>query len=421
MTATVDLREPVSGQADHAVAGRPWRFGLAFPLGVYLLTRLYGFVLLSWFARRQRVVTLPQYRYYMYSPQPAHPGYLGIITNWDGQWYESLARSGYPALGHGMPATTYALQAWAFPPVYPFLVRAVMWTGLSFPGAASVVDGMCGALAMVLMFVLLERQLGRLAAMTGVTLTCCFITAPLLQTAYSESLALLLLVVAFLCLTERKYWLGSAVIVVLGFTRIITVPFGIVVALHALARGRRRDSDPMSRRELAALATLELASMAGAVSWSLIARIQTPVSTAASGRVSGAFAHNWFVKSYEVLGWRGTAVVVVIVALLGILATRRSVRDWGLELRTWLWSYPLYLLAVTPMSTGVLRYLLLCFPAGLLFLGNSASAVHAGNGNPVAANRLRAMLVVVVAVGGLALQWWWVGHSLAAPGTVFMP
>jgi hypothetical protein len=347
------------------------------------------------------------------SPLPARPGYLGIITNWDGQWYESLATHGYPLLSRGVAASPDALQAWAFPPVFPLLTRAVMWTGLSFPWAASVVNGVCGALAMVLLFRLLQRRAGRFVAASGVTLVCCFITAPLLQAAYSESLALLLLIAAFLTVTERKYRLASVAVVLLGFTRIVTPPFALVVTIHAVARYRKRDTDPLSRREVAGLAVLELVSAGGAVTWSLATRLLTSASTAAGGRSRGVVdGHNWFAQSYALAGWVGPAVVCAIVLLLIVLAARPCARSWGLEVRTWLWSYPLYIFAVTPVTTGVLRYLLLCFPLGLALTATPAAE---------RTRKLRILVVAGVALAGLALHWWWIENSFVIHAGSVMP
>src|ERR1035437_486827 len=56
------------------------------PLAVFALTRLYGFVVISLAARQQVALPSPEHPgIYQFSPHPASPGYLGLITNWDGQ------------------------------------------------------------------------------------------------------------------------------------------------------------------------------------------------------------------------------------------------------------------------------------------------------------------------------------------------
>jgi hypothetical protein len=73
------------------------------------------------------------------------------------------------------------------------------------------------------------------------------------------------------------------------------------------------------------------------------------------------------------------------------------------EVRTWLAIYPVYLLFVAGVTTGVLRYLLLAFPLAMLTVGSPP---------PGTLPRKRAALVVVVSVIGLALQIPWVSHAL---------
>ena len=399
--ATSVVRERRSGTAAPSQPSAGSRFAVLFPLAVFFATRLYDAVLFELLSRGQPAITsATRPGYYVYSPMKASPGYLRVITNWDGQWYQSLATSGYPRLGHAGGGSTDALQAWAFPPVFPLLTRLVMWIGLPFPLAASVVSLVCGALAMVLLFRLLDRQGGPFFAASGVLLTCCFITAPLMQAAYSESLAMLLLVTAFLTLAERRYGFATATVLVLGFTRIVTPPFALVVIAHAIVRLRRGDRDPVSRRELASLAALCTASVVGAVTWSFAARLFSAAPTGASSRPSATLqGRNWFAESYSLLGWHGPILVGLLVLILVLLSVRPSARRWGMELRTWFWAYPLFILAVTPITAGFLRYMLLCFPLGLILVGKPGLRTRW---------KLSTVMIIGASVLGLALQWWWI-------------
>src|ERR1017187_1237760 len=72
------------------------------PLTIFAMTRLYDFVVISWAARQQVALPSPAHPgIYQFTAHPASPGYLALITNWDGQWYERIATLGYhlPALG----------------------------------------------------------------------------------------------------------------------------------------------------------------------------------------------------------------------------------------------------------------------------------------------------------------------------------
>jgi hypothetical protein len=71
--------------------------------------------------------------------------------------------------------------------------------------------------------------------------------------------------------------------------------------------------------------------------------------------------------------------------------------------RTWFAIYPIFLLFVAGVHTGMFRYLLLAFPLGLLLIGSPA---------PGTIPRKRAALVVAVAVISLAAQVFWVNHAL---------
>src|SRR5450759_2330601 len=87
-----------------------WRLGrLAVPLSIWLpltifiLARIYGFVIIAFASRYQVALPSPDHPgIYQFSAHPDSPGYLGLITNWDGQWFERIATTGYhlPAAGY---------------------------------------------------------------------------------------------------------------------------------------------------------------------------------------------------------------------------------------------------------------------------------------------------------------------------------
>ena len=74
---------------------------------------------------------------------------------------------------------------------------------------------------------------------------------------------------------------------------------------------------------------------------------------------------------------------------------------------------PLFLLAVTPPTSGLLRYLLLAFPFGLLFVGT-----------PLTPRPRRIALIVIGCAFFLVLQVVWVRYSFLPPAEgspIFMP
>ncbi|MDQ1482445.1 MAG: hypothetical protein QOF35_521, partial [Actinomycetota bacterium] len=265
-------------------AGRSWRPGwlasepVWFPLIVYAVVRLVDVVLIVIASRHQ--IALPHATngpgYMVWSPSPASPGYGSVASNWDGQWYSSIASSGYPTI---LPrdGSGHVLQnQWGFYPLYPLLAGAVMGvTGLSFMVVAPLLSFALGAGAMVVMFRLIYQLAGRFAASATVLLACTYMAAPAMQIAYTESLALLLLCTALLLLRGRRYGWLLPVLVTLALTRSVALAFAPVVVIHGISRYRRRSIEPFE--VLDRWRVLGLAGFAVAVTglWPAIAALTT--------------------------------------------------------------------------------------------------------------------------------------------------
>jgi len=393
------------------------RFGVRVPLSIWLplaifaLTRLYGLVVIALAARHQVALPSPDHPgIYQFTAHPDSPGYLALITNWDGQWYERIATEGYHLPSPGASDAKDALWTFAFLPVFPMVVGAMMAvTGLSFGVCATVVSLVAGGAAMVVMFALVERTAGRFAATTAVLFTCSFVAAPLFQAAYSESISLLLVCTVLLLVARRRYGWATAAVVLLSLTRLVTPPLAIVVLVHAFVRFRGRAQDPIRRGEVAWMTVLGLVSAASVSLWSTITSAITSgvrATGANRGSVSNAVVvgrFGWFTNAYEHIGWIGVVGLGLLVVLLVVVAVSRFTRTWGTEVRTWFAIYPIFLLFVAGVHTGMLRYLLLAFPLGLLLVGSP---------EPGTIPRKRAALVVTVSVISLALQVPWVSHAL---------
>jgi hypothetical protein len=381
------------------------------PITVFVLTRLYGFVIIALAARHQVALPSPDHPgVYQFTPHPDSPGYLALITNWDGQWYERIATDGYHLPSPGDPEAWAALWSFAFLPGFPTVVGTMMAvTGLSFAMSATVVNLIAGGAAMVVMFALVERTAGRFAAGVAVLFSCCFITAPLFQAAYSESISLLLVCTVLLLLAKRRYGWAVVAVVLLSLTRLVTPPLAVVVLVHAVLRYRGRAQDPIRRGEMAAIAFLGVVSAASVSLWSTITSVITngaELSGANRGNVSSAVVagrFGWFTNAFEHIGWIGVVGLALLVVLFVVVALSRLTRTWGVEVRTWFAIYPIFLLFVAGVHTGMFRYLMLAFPLGLLLVGSPA---------PGTIPRKRAALVVAVAVISLGLQAVWVSHAL---------
>lgn len=152
------------------------------------------------------------------------------MTNWDGGHYLAIVREGYGhAYGHTPPRTGGNI---AFFPLYP-LLAAPLAPALGAPGALLVVSNVCAAAAAMLMAWWLCARLGRTAALWAVVLVFFWPTACFYSFAYSESLALLL-IVAMLCAADRGAWFWAAVWCALATaTRPTCVPMAPLLGLAA--------------------------------------------------------------------------------------------------------------------------------------------------------------------------------------------
>ena len=408
----------MAARAAQTSAPMSWRLGrvtvplsIWLPLAIFALTRLYGFVIIAFTARYQ--VPLPSLDHpgiYQFTPHPDSPGYLALITNWDGQWYERIATDGYHLPSPGDPRPNDALWAFAFLPAFPAVVGGLMTaTGLSFGVCATFLNLVAGGAAMVVMFALVERTAGRFAAAATVLFTNSFVAAPLFQAAYSESISLLLVCTILLLVARRQY--GSAVlaVVLLSLTRLVTPPLAIVVLVHAVVRFRGQSQDPVRRWEIFGMTALAVVSAVSVSLWSTITSVITSgvKDTGANrGSISNAVVvgrFGWFTNAYEHIGWIGVIGLALLAVLFLVVALSRLTRSWGVEVRTWFAIYPIFLLFVAGVHTGMLRYVLLAFPLALLMVGSPA---------PGAIPRKRAALVATVCVISLALQAPWVSHAL---------
>jgi hypothetical protein len=226
------------------------RLGFAawFPLAVYAATRLIDALLILIAARHQIALSGLIDGYHVTLPSSAAPGYSTVASNWDGQWYLSIATHGYPSV-IPQDATGHVVQnAWGFYPAYPFLVGVLMRvTGLGFTVAAPILSLLLGGAAVIVMFRLVNETAGRFAASATVVLVSASMAAPVMQIAYTESLALLLLCTALLLLRNRHYAWLIPILMTLALTRAIALAFVPVLVVHYIARYRRRFVEPFPR------------------------------------------------------------------------------------------------------------------------------------------------------------------------------
>lgn len=386
---------------------RPTALRFLWPLAVYGATRLWVLAVVLWAAPRREVV-MPAATGTAGLP----PSYGEVMSSWDATYYADIASHGYPGTVYdaaGDPMQT----ALAFFPLYPALVRGVMAvTGLPFTVAGPTLSLVLGGVAVCVVAALVEQRLGRRAAVVAVVMLCCFVSAPILQAGYTESLALLLVATALLLLARRRYLWAVPVVLLLGLTRNVTLALVPVVALHWWARTSPLSSPP-TRGDHLRLGVLVITCVAAGLQWPVAAGLVTGERDAYVDTVSAWDGYTGSVLDPPLVaavldeGVMGLALLAMLLLGLVWVLSRPSARRWGPELWGWAAAYPLYILLTAGATPSWMRYLLLAFPLGLVWA-------------PVARRTpwWRRAPVACAAVLGLAAQAWWLHEYLvyAGPG-----
>ncbi|GAA1493651.1 hypothetical protein [Curtobacterium herbarum] len=331
------------------------------------------------------------------------PSFATFSGSWDASFYRTIAEHGYPhalptdASGHVVP------NPWAFLPVFPGVVRAVMTlTGASFWVAGVLVATVCGAGACVVLFRLVLAVVDARRARWATALFAFGATGYLLQVAYAESMFLLLLFGALLALVRRRYWLVAVLGVVAAFTRPGVLALAVALAVHLVVRwvGVRRGSadqvadrqnaglaaggptvggpavggrDPFPWRERAAVVAAGLVVAAAGLAWPVVASAVTGrpgayLDTELSwwvgfvGRVDFTPLTPWFLMAGRWLGPAGLVLVVVVLAATAWFLGRRDVRALGPEVLGFVIAYVAYLVAVFLPQQSLPRLLMPAAP-----------------------------------------------------------
>lgn len=312
-------------------------------------------------------------------------GFLDLSVLWDGSWYRSIAEDGYPPeLPVDDEGRAFQNQ-WAFYPLFPALARLVMLVpGVEFPLAATLVSLAAGAGAAVLMVRLFARFAPVPVGLAAMALWAVQPAAPILQVAYTESLATLVLVALLTALGDRRWLPVGLLAVILGFTRPIAAPLTVVVGVVVLREvwrwWQRHDRRPGEL--LAPLAATVVTALSGLI-WPTVAGLRTGSPDAyANTMAAWRSGHEivpirpW-VDNTAYLLFRDTTnprlYALLAVVLLGVLLVLAAAGPWAsrlpLELRLWMVAYPAYLLVVLDVGTSLIRYAIPLFPLALVLVG----------------------------------------------------
>ncbi|WP_245851765.1 hypothetical protein [Mobilicoccus massiliensis] len=396
-------------------------------LAIYFVARLVSAVMLVIVGTWQQDVTWNVAEH----GQP----YNRMTVLWDAFWYRQIVEDGYPSV---MPKDTETgrlwQSPWAFYPLFPYLTRFLMQiTGGSFAVVGATLSLLVGAAAAVLIAILLRDRVGPRVAVAGVTLWATFMAAPVLQVAYTESIATLMLCGVLYYLTRERWLAAGAVAFLTGLARPIALPLGFVGVVCVFMRWRRRRERPVTVAEWVKMfAALVACGLSGLI-WPVFAWLGTGVPTAYTDTMAAWRAvpeiqpfEPWWNLFRWMAAYRfdaGPAVaalgLVAVVLLTFGLVLGPWARALGPELRAWSFGYALYLFASLDPSTSIFRYMLMQFPIAVVLLGQGFGAPRPipgvdppqEPGGATVAERHSPRLWWILAAGvviNLALQWWWI-------------
>lgn len=169
--------------------------------------------------------------------QPATFGWNLLTTTWiqwDSNQYQSIARTGYAWAGQRFPNM-------AFFPLYPLLIR--LFSPLTLGNtevAALLVSHAAFFTALVLGYDLVARDCNPAIAYRTIALLLVFPTSFFFIAGYSESLALLLIVLALWAIQRERWWLAGSAGFFLALTRLPGVMITPVLGVIYLRRQRWR-------------------------------------------------------------------------------------------------------------------------------------------------------------------------------------
>lgn len=311
-----------------------------------------------------------------YSDGP--PDFLTFLSrSWDGEWYALIAEHGYPATIPLDPSTGHVDQnAWAFFPLYPMTVRAVMTvTTLPWDVAAPVTSVVLGGIAMLLLNRLITIAAPQAVEraphlpVLGVAAFTAFPSAATFSVAYSESLAALLIIATLLLLAREHYLLAAIPIMLLGFTRPAALPMAAVAFWLLIRRWRRHRQgvERLNAGSATSLLVLAVLGIAAGLAWPLITAAVTGVpnayfATQSSWRhaaETGVPFQAWAAKLDSIGHGLGPVIVLAIIALIIIGTFLPITRRLGPELQSWGGAYAGYLVAVANLNSSVVRFALL--------------------------------------------------------------
>ncbi|MCU1538868.1 MAG: putative integral rane protein [Humibacillus sp.] len=386
------------------------RFAVWFPFAVYGISRLWVLIAGIVLARHQIALPIGTPNIRVFYPSPESPGYLTVMSGWDGQWYRVIAEQGYPAV---LPRAGWGgvdMNPWAFFPLFPLAVGGIMKvTGLPFEVVGPLFSTLLGFVAMHLLFRLVDRAVGRWEAIVAVTATSFYVAAAAFSASYTESAALLVVVTVLLLLRARRYGWVVVALLALSLTRNVVIAMVPVILAHAVVRWRQHDEGDRPVRFRWGMAAL--AAYAGALTflWPTFVSFATDTPDAYNQTMlawnieTKVKLYLWWGLLYDYWGIVGQLLGVLVVAAFAWFMLSRHSWRWGPEIWGWAGAYPAYILLVTSTTPSRVRYAMLAFPFTLVIAWFLKLQWW---------RRYRYWLLLAIVLIGAWQMWYWLEHYL---------
>lgn len=387
---------------------------------IYGISRVWGYVVFA-------VVGQQQLR----GPWGEHLDYLSFISTWDAGWYEQIALNGYPSELPINAMGAVQQNQWAFYPIFPLLSQGISrLTGIAYYPVAAAVALLAGFAAAWIIYLLFDASVKavRLArsgsdsadaeltstlALWGAALVSFLPVAPVLQAPYAESLNLVFLAGALLCLVKGRYGWLVPVAALACLSRPVGVPLGAVAGLWWFACWAR-SSRVMgigtafvrhAGQLVSALLVCACALVWPAIAWWATGRVDAYTATETAWRGTHlAPIEPWLTQGYIYFGY--AAPVLLVLLILGFVALCLSPVARGVlaaPLNLWCACYFAYLILFLNPQSSTFRLLLPLFPLVVVVAALSRSRAYRW----------------ALLVAGACAQWGWVGwlwHWKQLPG-----
>jgi hypothetical protein len=335
------------------------------------------------------------------------PDLFEFSRMWDSHWYRIIAETGYPTELPTDDKGRVGENAWAFMPVYPFLVKMLMaWTGFPFALISVIVSTLAFAAFIIVADRFFRRIVGDSASLAALAVIAFAPVAPIYQVGYAESLGMLFLAVVLVGLAEKRWWLVALFIPLAALTRPVGVPLALTVFIVAVLAWREQ----LNRSALAGLVGLAgLSAIAWpAIAWFVTGRQSAYLETELAWRrpYTGNDEHVWGTGWWDSAVWWFEDGAPWVIGALGfvalVVAALPATRRLGAVALAWTASYVFYLVMVLFPQSSIFRLLVPIFPiAGV-----------------IARNRSLSLVAVIIGIVG---QFFWVKWFWSVEGSDWTP